>query len=257
MTAADLKEFLDEKVQKYNSPDFIANDPISIPHLFTDKRDIEIAGLFAAVLAWGQRSTIIRNCHSLMEKMDHSPHDFILNHKPRDLKRLIDFKHRTFNGTDLLYFIAFLNHHYRKHPSLEQLFLTDSSPENVETGLINFHNSFFSLPEFPPRTRKHIATPERKSACKRINMYLRWMVRYDDKGVDFGIWKKLTPAMLVCPVDLHVERVARKLKLIRRKTADWETAVELTARLRKFDPIDPVKYDFALFGLGVEEKFAV
>ncbi len=252
----DLKGFLDEKVEKYNRPDFIALDPISIPHLFSKKQDIEIAGLFAAVLAWGQRTTIIKNCLDLVEKMDHAPHEFIVNYEQPDLKGFKDFKHRTFNRIDLFYFFAFLKEHYRRSLSLEQLFLSEPQEENVEKGLINFHDAFFSLPDFPARTRKHIATPLRKSACKRINMYLRWMVRKDNAGVDFGIWKKLTPAMLVCPIDLHVDRVARKLKLIKRKNVDWETALELTNRLKKLDPVDPVKYDFALFGLGIEEKFA-
>lgn len=252
---ADLKDFLDEKVEKYNRPGFIVNDPVSIPHLFSKKQDIEIAGLFAATLAWGQRATIIKNCLDLMEKMGHTPHDFILNHKPSDLKPLLGFKHRTFNDTDLLYFIRFLRHHYKKFDSLEDLFIHDQNRPTVEAGLIDFHNSFFDLPDSPSRTRKHIATPARKSACKRMNMYLRWMVRADKHGVDFGIWNRISPAILVCPVDLHVERVARKLKLIKRKNADWEMALELTNNLKRFDPLDPVKYDFALFGLGIEEKF--
>lgn len=252
---ADLKDFLDEKVQKYNRPGFIVNDPVSIPHLFSKKQDIEIAGLFAATLAWGQRATIIKNCLNLMGKMGHTPHDFILNHKPRDLKPLLGFKHRTFNDTDLLYFIRFLRHHYKKFDSLEDLFIHDRNQTTVESGLIDFYNAFFDLPDFPSRTRKHIATPARKSACKRMNMYLRWMVRADKRGVDFGIWDRISPAILVCPVDLHVERVARKLKLIKRKNADWEMALELTNNLKRFDPLDPVKYDFALFGLGIEEKF--
>jgi uncharacterized protein (TIGR02757 family) len=252
---ADLKGFLDEKVNQYNRPGFIENDPISIPHRFTKKQDIEIAGLFAAVLAWGQRVTIINNCNTLLQKMDQSPYDFITNHKSSDLRRFESFKHRTFNSTDLLYFFSFLKHYYSEFESLEDLFVVDATDETMEKGLINFHTQFFNLPEFPARTRKHIATPERKSACKRINMYLRWMVRQDKQGVDFGIWKKLSSSQLVCPVDLHVERVARKLKLIKRKQMDWQTAVELTNQLKKFDPRDPVKYDFALFGLGIEEKF--
>jgi len=251
----DLKEFLDSKVDQYNKPNFIQNDPIQIPHAFSKKQDIEIAGLFAAILAWGQRITIINNCNDLIRKMDMAPYDFILNHKEHDLSRFLGFKHRTFNNTDLLYFIAFLKSYYEKHESLESLFLVNPKAENVEQGLVNFHHQFFSLPDCPSRTRKHIATPERKSACKRINMYLRWMVRGDNNGVDFGIWKRISPSQLVCPVDLHVERVARKLRLIKRKQADWQTAVELTNQLKKFDPIDPVKYDFALFGLGIEEKF--
>jgi uncharacterized protein (TIGR02757 family) len=252
---SELKNFLDEKVEKYNRPDFIANDPISIPHRFKKPQDIEIAGLFAAVLAWGQRVTIIKNCRELMEKMDQSPHDFMLNFKERDFKAFENFKHRTFNSTDLLYFFSFLKSYYSQHSSLESLFLVSAGEETMEKGLVNFHQRFFDLPDFPSRTRKHIATPERKSACKRINMYLRWMVRQDKNGVDFGIWKNLSSSQLVCPVDLHVERVARKLKLIKRKQMDWETAVELTKQLKKFDPNDPVKYDFALFGLGIEEKF--
>jgi len=252
---ASLKEFLDSKVDQYNRPGFIVNDPVSIPHRFTKKQDIEISGLFAAMLAWGQRITIINNCQNLLTKMDRAPHDFILHHQPQDLQRLADFKHRTFNFTDLLYFIAFLQSYYRRRSSLEDLFLVGPDEITVEKGLINFHNQFFSLPDFPNRTRKHIATPERKSACKRINMYLRWMVRKDRQGVDFGIWQRISPSQLVCPIDLHVERVARKLKLIKAKPLNWQTALELTAQLRKFDPGDPVKYDFALFGLGIEEKF--
>ena len=252
---ADLKDFLDTKVDQYNRPGFIVNDPISIPHLFTKKQDIEISGLFAAMLAWGQRITIINNCQNLLTKMDQAPHDFILNHQRKDLQRLVDFKHRTFNFTDLLYFMTFLQSYYKRHSSLENLFLVNREAATVEKGLINFHHLFFSLPDFPARTRKHIATPVRKSACKRINMYLRWMVRQDRQGVDFGIWQKISPSQLVCPIDLHVERVARKLKLIKARPLNWQTALELTAQLRKFDPCDPVKYDFALFGLGIEEKF--
>ncbi len=247
----DLRTFLDEMADRFNRPAFIANDPISIPHLFSKPQDIEIAGFFAAVLAWGQRVTIIKSCYSLLNRMDNSPHDFILNHRPADLRKMEDFRHRTFNGTDLLYFISFLHFHYRKHASLEELFRVGPQEKTVERGLINFHNKFFSLPDFPARSRKHIATPERHSACKRMNMYLRWMVRSDDRGVDFGLWKSILPSQLVCPCDLHVERVARQLKLIHRKSMDWQTAMELTDQLRKLDPRDPVKYDFALFGLGV------
>ena len=248
----DLKEFLDQKSDKYNRLDFIENDPISIPHLFKKKQDIEIAGFFAATLAWGQRKTIIRKCRELMTLMDDAPHEFILHHSEKDLKRLIDFKHRTFNSTDLLYFIESLKHYYIEYDSLEAAFYSSPKDETVEQGLIKFHNLFFEL-DHPHRTRKHLPTPERKSTCKRLVMYLRWMVRDDNKGVDFGIWKKISPAQLICPCDLHVDRVARKLKLIKRKQTDWQTALELTANLRKLDPTDPVKYDFALFGLGIDE----
>ncbi|HMV10603.1 MAG TPA: TIGR02757 family protein [Cyclobacteriaceae bacterium] len=248
----ELKEFLDEKVAKYNQPGFIADDPVSIPHRFTKKQDIEIAGLFAATLAWGQRKTIIRKCSELMDRMDNEPHAFVTNHSDNDLKPFLDFKHRTFNATDTLYFIEFLRSFYKKHKSLEDAFLVPSWDRTVENGLIAFHNIFFGLPDFPTRTKKHVATPARGSTCKRLVMYLRWMVRQDNNGVDFGIWKNISPSQLVCPCDLHVDRVARKLKLIKRKQTDWQTALELTDQLRKFDGNDPVKYDFALFGLGIE-----
>ena len=251
----DLKSFLDSKVIQFNQPGFINNDPISIPHRFKKKQDIEIAGFFAAILAWGQRITIINKSMELLAMMDNSPHDFLLYHKLEELKPFEKFKHRTFNGTDALYFIEFLSQFYKKHESLEEAFMVHPSSATVEQSLIDFQRLFFSLPDFPSRTKKHVSTPERKSACKRINMFLRWMVRRDNQGVDFGIWTKISPSQLICPVDLHVERVARKLKLIRIKQMNWETALELTNNLRKLDPLDPVKYDFALFGLGIEEKF--
>ncbi|WP_296697740.1 TIGR02757 family protein [Algoriphagus sp.] len=253
----DLKGFLDEKVALYNQHGFIQNDPISIPHKFSKKQDIEISGFFAAILAWGQRKTIINKCNELFLLMDNAPHEFLLNHKEEDLKPFLSFKHRTFNDIDTLYFIHFLSWFYRNHDSLEEAFLIGwNNDENaMESVLKSFHEYFFHLPDAPLRTRKHIATPARKAACKRINMYLRWMVRKDDNGVDFGIWENIKPAQLICPCDLHVDRVGRKLGLITRKQTDWLTAIELTSRLREYDPIDPVKYDFALFGLGIEEKF--
>lgn len=251
---SQIKEFLDSKFKQYNNTTFIENDPVSIPHMFSKKQDVEIAGLFAAVLAWGQRVTIIRKTRELMRMMGNQPHQFVLHHSEKDLKPFISFKHRTFNGTDTLYFIEALRAVYRQHESLEDLFaVTEGS--TVEKGIIHFHDQFFSLADHPHRTKKHLPTPLRKSTCKRINMYLRWMVRKDDKGVDFGIWKKISPSQLICPCDVHVDRVARKLKLIKRKQTDWLAAVELTDNLKKFDPLDPVKYDFALFGLGVEGKF--
>ena len=252
-----LKDFLDEKVEQYNQPGFIVNDPISIPHRFSKKQDIEISGFFAAILAWGQRKTIINKCLELFQFMDNAPHDFLLHHQEPDLKAFLNFKHRTFNEVDTLYFIHFLSWFYRRHESLEEAFLIGQTgkPEAMESILIQFHQFFFSLADSPGRTNKHIATPARKAACKRINMYLRWMVRSDDKGVDFGLWTKIKPSQLICPCDLHVDRVGRKLGLITRKQTDWQTALELTQRLRELDPEDPVKYDFALFGLGIEEKF--
>ncbi len=251
-----LKSFLDEKVEQFNQPDFIVNDPISIPHMFTLKQDVEIAGLMSAVLAWGQRVTIIRKCKEFMQWMDYSPYQFIIHHKDKDLKRFEAFKHRTFNGTDALYFIEALQSIYKKYPSLEDAFVVPSTDATIERGLMRFHHLFFDLAHHPHRTKKHLPTPERKSTCKRINMYLRWMVRDDKKGVDFGLWKNISSSQLVCPCDLHVDRVARLLKLITRKQTDWLTALELTENLRKFDPQDPVKYDFALFGLGIEEGWS-
>ncbi|MFZ6013941.1 MAG: TIGR02757 family protein, partial [Bacteroidota bacterium] len=226
LTFQQLKEFLDSKSDQFNHPGFIENDPVSIPHMFSKRQDIEIAGLFAALLAWGQRVTIIRKCKELLERMDNDPYHFILHHRTKDLKAFTDFKHRTFNGTDALYFIEALKFLYSQHTSLEDAFTVSPEEQTIEKGLINFQRMFFSLEDHPRRTQKHLPTPERKSTCKRIVMYLRWMVRQDQKGVDFGIWKKISPAQLVCPCDLHVDRVARKLKLIKRKQTDWQTALE-------------------------------
>ena len=247
-------ELLEAKVAQYNQPNFIPNDPISIPHQFSKLQDIEIMGFWAAVLAWGQRKTIINKCQELIQLMDGAPYDFVRNHTESDLKRFLNFKHRTFNATDTLYFLHFFKHFYQHHHSLEEAFIHALPVEapHVEMGLAGFHELFFSLEDFPERTRKHIATPVRKSSCKRLNMFLRWMVRKDDKGVDFGLWNALKPSQLICPCDVHVDRVARKLGLIQRPTTDWQTALELTENLKQLDPNDPVKYDFALFGLGVE-----
>jgi len=251
-----LKEFLDKKSDQYNTPDFIGNDPICIPHSFSKKQDIEIMGFFAAIFAWGQRKTIINKCKELAGRMDNSPYDFLMNHKDSDLKRLLDFKHRTFNDTDLLYSIYFLRKHYLAFNSLEEAFFPRADM-SVEEGLNHFQTYFFSYPEAPKRTLKHIPSPVRKSACKRLNMFLRWMVRKDDKGVDFGIWTKVKPKDLICPLDLHVERTARKLNLLQRDKPDWKAAEELTWNLRQLDNSDPVKYDFALFGISIEEKCVI
>jgi uncharacterized protein (TIGR02757 family) len=253
---SELKIFLDQKSDFYNQPGFIENDPICIPHRFTKKQDIEIAGLFAATLAWGQRITIIRKCVELLAMMDNDPHQFILHHSKNDLKAFTNFKHRTFNAVDALYFIAFLKYYYHANDSLEKAFHVLPQAQTIESGIVNFHALFFSLDNYPLRTRKHVSTPLRKSTCKRLSMYLRWMVRNDKRGVDFGIWHQISPSQLVCPCDLHVDRVARKLKLIKRKQTDWQTVHELTANLRKLDLTDPVKYDFALFGLGIEEGWS-
>lgn len=253
MKAASLKDFLDKKVDEYNQPSFIKDDPISVPHLFRKKQDIEIAGFFAAIFSWGNRTTIINKSTELMQLMDNAPLDFCLHQSSKELKQLTGFKHRTFNTTDLLYFIEFLKYHYNSHKSLETAFTAHG--KTVEEMLTGFHHYFFSLEHVPARTRKHIATPERKSSCKRLNMFLRWMVRPDDTGVDFGIWKTISPSQLICPLDLHVVRVAKRLDLLQRKQTDWQAAMELTQYLRTLDKYDPVKYDFALFGLGIMEKY--
>lgn len=249
----DLKEFLDKKVEQYNTPDFIPNDPISIPHSFSLKQDREIMGFFAAIFAWGQRKTIINKCKELAHRMDNSPYDFITGHNDADLKKLLGFKHRTFNDTDLLYCIDFIKRHYTASDSLEGAFFPDKNMD-VESALNHFQIYFFSHPDAPHRTRKHIPSPKQKSACKRLNMYLRWMVRKDNKGVDFGLWEKVSPGQLICPLDLHVERTARKMGLLERDKPDWKAAVELTENLRLLDITDPAKYDFALFGISIEEK---
>lgn len=248
-----LKEFLDKKVDEYNRPEFVSDDPISVPHLFTKKQDIEIAGFFAAIFSWGNRTTIINKSKELMGRMDNSPHDFIISHVAKDLKRLKEFKHRTFNEDDLFYFVESLHHHYSKHNSLELSFFPTKNL-TTEQGLIHFRNYFFSH-EHLKRTEKHISSPLQKSTCKRLTMLLRWMVRKDNNGVDFGLWKNISPSQLICPIDVHVARVAKKFGLLKRKQVDWLAAVELTDALRQLDKDDPVKYDFALFNLGVIERF--
>lgn len=251
-----LKDLLDKNVSLYNNISFIEKDPISIPHSYTLKADIEIMGFFASVFAWGQRVSIIRKCKDLAERMDNSPFQFITQHEDSDLKYLQDFKHRTFNDFDLLYFIDFLKRHYTNHTSLEDAFIYDSTYNNmdIKKSLMHFYDYFFDKAPIKLRTRKHISTPAKKSACKRLNMFLRWMVRKDEHGVDFGIWNKIRPRDLICPLDVHVDRTARILGLIDRKQTDWLAAEELTHNLRLFDIDDPVKYDFALFGLSIEQK---
>jgi uncharacterized protein (TIGR02757 family) len=254
---AALKTILDDAVGKYDRPGFIKDDPISIPHLFTRKQDIEIMGFFASIFAWGQRVTIINKCRDLIGRMDGRPYEFVLHHKPSDLKRLLGFKHRTFNDTDLLYFIAFFHQWYSKHDSLEEAFTAGltKNDNTIEAALNGFRTIFFGLEHVPPRTFKHVSSPAQRSSCKRLNMFLRWMVRVDNGGVDFGLWKNINPSQLICPLDVHVQRVALGLGLMTSQKSDWNAALELTANLRKLDPDDPVKYDFALFGLGVSGNF--
>ncbi|MFI5188465.1 MAG: TIGR02757 family protein [Chitinophagales bacterium] len=256
MDAGYLIEFLNKKVDEYNQPFFIKSDPILIPHLFSKKQDIEIAGFFAAIFSWGNRTTIIQKTKDLMERMNMSPYEFCRNPDQGGLKRLKAFRHRTFHEDDLLYFIEFFHHHYKTNDTLETAFGKWISLEdkNIENGLNGFRKYFFSL-EHLKRTEKHISSPLQKSTCKRLNMFLRWMVRKDKNHVDFGIWNKISPSQLICPVDVHVARVARRLGLLKRKQTDWAAAIELTDSLKKIDAADPVKFDFALFGLGALEKF--
>lgn len=253
----ELKIFLDKKADEYNRPFFIEADPICIPHLFSKQQDIEIAGFFAAIFAWGNRTTIINKSKELMKLMDDAPYQFCLHHSNKELKKLTAFKHRTFNATDLLYFISFFKHHYQRHQTLETAFSLwmQRKDGSVENALNGFHRYFFSLSDVPERTKKHIAAPFKNSSCKRLNMYLRWMIRTDKRGVDFGLWKSFNPSQLIIPMDLHVMRVAKRFGLLTRKQSDWRAAIELTDTLKQMNPTDPVKYDFALFGLGVLEKF--
>jgi len=254
-----IKKILDQKVKQYNQKSFIEKDPICIPHLFQKQQDIEIAAFFAAIFAWGNRTTIINKSKELMQKMDNAPHVFCLTHQPKDLKRLFGFKHRTFNDTDLLYCITFLKTHYQNNDSLETAFFKDYQTgkriKNIEEALQNFQSYFMSMEDAPQRTRKHISSPAAGSTCKRLNMFLRWMIRKDHTGVDFGIWKSIAPSELIIPIDVHVARIARTLGILNRPQTDWQAALELTEYCRTLDSKDPVKYDFALFSLGVIEKF--
>ena len=252
MTKSELKEFLDEKVELYNNPNFIESDPIQIPHLYSLKEDIEIAGFLAATIAWGNRKMIINNAKKMMDLMGNSPYDFVMNHSETQLESLENFVHRTFNGQDFVGFIKGLQHIYQNHNGLEVVFSKQN--QTMQHTISEFKQLFFETPHLA-RTEKHISDPLNGSAAKRINMYLRWMIRKDNKGVDLGIWISIAPALLSCPLDVHSGNVARKLELLTRKQNNAKALEELDQNLRKLDPNDPVKYDFALFGLGVFEGF--
>jgi len=254
LNKAELKDFLDTKVVQYNNPKFIESDPIQIPHLFTKKEDIEIAGFLTATIAWGNRKSIINNAKRMIQLLDHAPFEFILNHQETDLEALTPFVHRTFNGGDFITFIEGLQRIYKKHDGLEHVFTKHAETGSLQKSIHHFKHSFFEI-EHLQRTQKHISDPLKNSAAKRINMFLRWMVRQDNAGVDFGIWQNLSPSLLSCPLDVHSGNVARKLGLLARKQNDAKALLELDTSLRKLDPNDPVKYDFALFGLGVFEGF--
>lgn len=256
MKGGQLKTHLAYYFKQYHSASFTTEDPISIPHRFSKKQDIEIMAFWVALLAWGNRKSIIRSGLRLVKLMDYAPHDFILHHTEEDTIPFESFKHRTFNGIDALYFLQFLQFHYHKSESLETAFSQHITQENkdIENALIGFRNLFFSLKNAPLRTRKHIATPLRGSACKRLNMFLRWMVREDSCGIDFGLWKTIRPNQLICPLDVHVVRAAVALGLLENQKADWKAATALTEQLRQICPDDPVRYDYALFGMGLEMR---
>lgn len=254
MELKELKEFLDEKVELYNQPKFIESDPIQIPYQFTLKEDIEIAAFLTATIAWGNRKMIINNAQKMMDYLGNSPYDFISNHSEKNLDTLQHFVHRTFNGNDLIQFIKSLNHIYTNHNGLESVFEKNIKNESTQNSITELKKIFFEIPHLG-RTQKHISDPARGSAAKRINMFLRWMCRQDNKGVDFGIWKTISPSYLSCPLDVHTGNVARKLQLITRKQNDSITLAQLDTNLRLLDKNDPIKYDFALFGLGVFEGF--
>jgi uncharacterized protein (TIGR02757 family) len=254
MNHLELKEFLDEKVLLYNHPRFIESDPIQIPHLYTLKEDIEIAGFLTATISWGNRKMIINNSQKLMTKLGNSPYDFVMNHNSNDLENLNDFVHRTFNGTDCIFFIKALKNIYQNHNGLECVFSKDIQTSTLQQNISNFKSVFFEI-EHNYRTQKHVSDPMSNSAAKRINMFLRWMVRNDNAGVDLGIWNSISPAQLSCPLDVHSGNVARKLGLLTRKQNDAKALFELDSNLQNLDKNDPVKYDFALFGLGVFEGF--
>ncbi|HLF62756.1 MAG TPA: TIGR02757 family protein [Saprospiraceae bacterium] len=251
-----VRTLLDARVSLYNRPDFIPHDPIAIPHAYTRLQDIEIAGFWTAVLSWGLRKTILNKARALFALMDNAPYDFILHHQEKDRKRFLEFRHRTFQVTDTLYFLEFLQQYYRSCHSLEDAFIAgghQSGTFDMRASLIHFHNQFFDHPHAPHRTRKHISSPKNDAGCKRINMFLRWMVRDDACGVDFGLWKRINKADLMIPLDVHVHRIATSLGVLSRPDTGWKAVEELTGVLRTFDPHDPVKYDFALFGMGVLE----
>jgi len=254
MTHSELKEFLDEKVLEYNQPKFIESDPIQIPHQFSLKEDIEIAGFLAATIAWGNRKMIIKNANRMMELLENTPHDFVMNYSEKELSNLENFVHRTYNGIDFTHFIRALSNIYKNHGGLETVFSKFKEDVDNKQVIHHFKKVFFEIPH-QKRTQKHVADPLKGSAAKRINMFLRWMVRNDNSGVDFGLWKQIPMSKLSCPLDVHSGNVARKLGLLTRKQNDWKALEELDTSLRILDKKDPVKYDFALFGLGVFENF--
>jgi len=254
MTLLELKEFLDEKADFYEQKEFIQNDPIIIPHEYENKLDIEISGFIISIISWGNRKSIIKSGYKIMNLLESSPYDFIMNHSSEDLKRIKGSIHRTFNSEDLIFFVKSLKNIYTKHNGLEGIISNIKNGDNLQERISNFKKKFFEL-KHSNRTKKHLPDPLKGSAAKRFNMFLRWMVRSNNKGVDFGLWKSISPSELSCPLDVHTGNTARKLGLLKRNQNDSLAVYELDKILREMDKKDPVKYDFALFGLGVNEKF--
>ncbi len=254
MNALQVKKLLDQKYLEYAQASFLEHDPVQIPHRYTQLQDVEISGLWAATLAWGQRKTIINNALKVLQLMDDAPYDFTLNHSQNDLKPFEKFVHRTFNGEDSLYFIKVLKTYYSSNNTLETAFLPEQGEQYLHNAIVRFRDKLFSY-HAPGRTAKHISNPAQGAAAKRLHMYLRWMVRKDHSGIDFGLWKRISPALLSCPLDVHTGNIARQLGLMQRKQNDLRALNELDTSLRSFDPQDPVKYDYALFGLGVSKAW--
>lgn len=254
ISTQELKDILNHYHDKFNAPEFIENDPIKIPHQFSKKEDIEIAGFLAATIAWGKREMIIKNAERMMLLMDNSPLEFVLNHSNKELLLFDKFVHRTFNGTDLIYFIRSLKNIYTNHIGLENVLSAKKEEQDTKEALVRFNKVFFELEDHPERTKKHVSNPAKGSSSKRLNMYIRWMTRKDNRGVDLGIWNSVSSHQLICPLDVHTGNVSRKLNLLSRKQNDWIAAKELTEKLKLFDTNDPVKYDFALFGAGINQE---
>ncbi len=253
-----VRQILDDALKKYYHLSFVKDDPISIPHSYSSLQDIEITAFWTSILAWGQRKTIIHKSKELFRLMGDSPYDFILHHKEKDRQRFAGFKHRTFQYTDTLYFLDFLQRHYQTYDSLEEAFLNRGKFQDMKSSLSGFYDYFFDAPYAPQRTKKHIANPAKKSKCKKLNMFLRWMVRKDKVGIDFGLWHRIPMSGLMIPLDVHVERMARRLGLLSRTQSDWEAVVELTNNLKLLSSHDPIKYDFALFNMGIyQEKLSL
>jgi uncharacterized protein (TIGR02757 family) len=255
MRFSAIRDFLDEKVSLYNRPEFIETDPVLIPKSFTRKENIEISAFLASSIAWGNRISILKNARYLMQLMDNDPYEFTTKASEKELFTLSNFVHRTINGADMLFFVTSLKNIYLHFGGLEKLFSEGYRQGNdVQTALTRFHEIFFSIP-YPVRSRRHIPDVASGSAAKRLNLFLRWMVRNDDRGVDLGLWKSIPASALMLPLDVHTGKTARELGLLQRRQNDWKAVEEVTSVLREFDPVDPVRYDFALFGLGIFEKF--